>query len=317
MAQVVRPQGLIGPLVVTVIGVILLFNGVPALFQWIGWIAQTAVVIGVEGALDTALVPLMLAGGASFVGLLMLRGGFGALRSLARGATQRAQAQVRGGVQQVRREAGQRYADVRQEVGQRYGEARAQAEHLQPSSQQGWFERIESLGREVEAERARRSGQPVAQQPPRQQQQRQRPPQAPQRAPQPAQQRPPQQRPPQPQRQPQPAQQQRAPGGERLGRIEELRQRVDSRVQQAAHLQDAGTQAANRVRQAAHDEAARVQQRQLPNPSDDVTALIGRLDRADGERVRRHGSSLTRSSLTTSSLSKTSLRLNSLLARRH
>lgn len=326
MAQVVRPQGLIGPLVVTVIGVILLFNGVPALFQWIGWVAQTAVVIGVEGALDTALVPLMLAGGASFVGFLMLRGGFGALRSLARGATQRAQAQVRGGVQQVRREAGQRYDDVRQEVGQRYGEARAQAEHLQPSSQQGWFERIESLGRQVEAERARRSGQPVAaQQPPRRQQQR--PQQAPQQAPQQRAQQPPQQRPlqqqqrqqqrpPQPQRQPQPAQQ-RAPGGERLGRIEELRQRVDSRVQQAVHLQDAGTQAANRVRQAAHDEAARVQQRQLPNPSDDVTALIGRLDRADGERVRRHGSSLTRSSLTTSSLSKTSLRLDSLLARRH
>ena len=49
-------------------------------------------------------------------------------------------------------------------------------------------------------------------------------------------------------------------------------------MQQAVHLQDAGTQAANRVRQAAHDEAARVQQRQLPNPSDDVTALIARGD---------------------------------------
>lgn len=293
MAQVVRPKGFIGPLIVMVLGVILLLNGVPALFQWIGWVAQSAVVAGVENALGTALVPLLLAGGASFVGFLMLRGGFGALRSVARGATQRAQAQLRGGVQQARRDVGQRYSDVRQEVGQRYGEARAQAEHLQPSSQQGWFERIESLGREVDSERARRAGQPAAvQQPPRQQ------PQQAQR-----------QQPQQPQRQ----QPQQAPGGERLGRIEQLRQRADSRVQQ---VQDAGTQAAQRVRQAAHDEAARVQQRQLPNPSDDVTALIGRLDRADGERVRGRASSLTRSSLTTSSLSKTSLRLNSLLARR-
>ncbi len=88
-------------------------------------------------------------------------------------------------------------------------------------------------------------------------------------------------------------------------------------MQQAVQLGDAGTQAAQRVRQAAFEEAARVQQRQLPKPSDDVTALIGRLDRADAEHVRRQGSSLTRSSLTTSSLSKTSLRLNSLLARRH
>ncbi|MGM1030371.1 MAG: hypothetical protein ACQEWM_10990 [Actinomycetota bacterium] len=306
MAQVVRPQGFIGPLVVTVFGVILLLNGVPALFQWIGWVAQTALVIGVEGAIETALIPLLLAGGATFVGFLMLRGGFGALRSVARGATQRAQAQVRGGVQQVRREAGERY-----------GEARTQAEHLQ-SSQQGWFERIESLGREVESERARRSGQPVAaHQPPRHPQPQQRPQQQ-----RPQQSQPPQQRPQQeqPQRQihaPQEPRGQRTPGGQRLERIDELRQRVDSRVQQAAQLGDAGTQAAQRVRQAAFEEAARVQQRQLPKPSDDVTRLIGRLDRADAEHVRRQGSSLTRSSLTTSSLSKTSLRLNSLLARRH
>ena len=88
MAQVVRPQGFIGPLVVTVIGIILLFNGVPALFQWIGWIAQSALVVGVEGAIDQALVPVGLAAGATFVGFLMVRGGFGSLRSLARGATQ-------------------------------------------------------------------------------------------------------------------------------------------------------------------------------------------------------------------------------------
>ncbi|MFA4840924.1 MAG: hypothetical protein WC580_04370, partial [Agrococcus sp.] len=210
----------------------------------------------------------------------------------------------------------QRYADARREVGQRYGEARLQAEHLQPSSQQGWFERIESLGREVETERARRAGQPAAaQQPPRHPQPQQQRPQQQRPAPQGPQQQRPQQA--QPQRQAQPAQQRgQQPGGERLGRIEQLRQQVDSRVQQAQQLQDAGMQAAQRVREAAHDEAARVQQRQLPNPSDDVTALIGRLDRADGERVLRHASSLTRSSLRTSSLSKTSLRLNSLLARR-
>ncbi|ROR65247.1 hypothetical protein [Agrococcus jenensis] len=304
MAQVVRPQGFIGPLVVTVIGVILLFNGVPALWQWIGWVAQTALVVGPERAIEMALTPLLIAGGATFVGFLMLRGGFGALRSLMRGATQRAQAQVRGGVQQARGGVQQ----ARNEVGQRYGEARAQAEHLQPSGQQGWFERIESLGREVEAERARRSGQPVAQQQPQRPQQ-QRPQQPQQRQPQ--QQRPPQ---PQPQRAPQPQQQPRAggPGGERLGRIEELRQRVDTRVQQATRIGDAGTQAAQRVRQAAFDEAARVKQRQLPNPSDEVAALIGRLDLADHERVVHRGSSLTRSSLRTSALSKTSLSLNSL-----
>jgi|GEM_PF-3068257 len=302
MAQVVRPQGFIGPLVVTVIGVILLFNGVPALWQWIGWVAQTALVVGPERAIEMALMPLLIAGGATFVGFLMLRGGFGALRSLMRGATQQAQAQVRGGVQQVRGGVQQ----ARNEVGQRYGEARAQAEHLQPSGQQGWFERIESLGRDVEAERARRSGQPVAQQ---QRPQQQRPQQQ-----LPQQQRP-QQRPPQPQqRAPQPQQQPRAgaPGGERLGRIEELRQRVDTRVQQVTRIGDAGTQAAQRVRQAASDEAARVQQRQLPNPSDEVAALIGRLDLADHERVVHRGSSLTRSSLRTSALSKTSLSLNSL-----
>ncbi|MET4099085.1 FtsZ-binding cell division protein ZapB [Agrococcus sp. UYP10] len=303
MAQVVRPQGFIGPLVVTVIGVILLFNGVPALWQWIGWVAQTALVVGPERAIEMALTPLLFAAGATFVGFLMLRGGFGSLRSLMRGATQRAQAQVRGGVQQVRGGVQQ----ARTEVGQRYGEARAQAEHLQPSGQQGWFERIESLGREVEAERARRSGQPVAQQqrPPQQ-----RPPQQ-QRPQQPQQQRPapqPQQRAPQQQQQPRAG----APGGERLGRIEELRQRVDTRVQQATRIGDAGTQAAQRVRQAAFDEAARVQQRQLPNPSDEVAALIGRLDLADHERTVHHGSSLTRSSLRTSALSKTSLSLNSL-----
>ena len=79
-----------------------------------------------------------------------------------------------------------------------------------------------------------------------------------------------------------------------------------------ARIGDAGTQAAQRVRQAASDEAARVQQRQLPNPSDEVAALIGRLDLADHERVVHRGSSLTRSSLRTSALSKTSLSLNSL-----
>ncbi len=302
MAQVVRPQGFIGPLVVTVIGLILLFNGVPALWQWIGWVGQTALVVGVERAIEMALMPLLIAGGATFVGFLMLRGGFGALRSLARGATARAQAQARGGVQQVRGGVQQ----ARTEVGQRYGEARAQAEHLQPSRQQGWFERIESLGRDVEAERSRRSGQQVAQQPQRQPQQ---------RPPQP-QQRPPQQR---PQEQPRVAQQPRqqgAPGRERLGRVEELRQRVEGRVQQATQLRDTGAEAAQRVRQAAHEEAARVQQRQLPNPSDEVAALIGRLDLADHERVGRRGSSLTRSSLRTSALSKTSLSLNSLLQHR-
>ena len=44
MAQVVRSQGWVGPIVTMVIGGILLLNGVPALIQWLPWIAQTALV---------------------------------------------------------------------------------------------------------------------------------------------------------------------------------------------------------------------------------------------------------------------------------
>ncbi|UOW01448.1 hypothetical protein [Agrococcus sp. SCSIO52902] len=325
MAQVVRPQGFIGPLVTMVIGAILLFNGVPGLLQWIGWIGQSALVVGIESAFDTAFIPLILSAAASIIGLAMVRGGFTSLRGVLRGAGQRAREQVRGGVQQVRREAGQRY-----------GEAVGQAEHLQNAVPQSWRERIEAAAREVEGERARRSGaQPQVHASPQQRPQQPRPqaPRQPQPQPQPQRQGQGQQGYPgqgqqgyqgqqdyqgqaayqgQQQRQPQPA-----PGSDRLARIEQLRRQVDSRVQQqVGQLQDAGRQAADRVRQAATDEAARVQQRQLPNPSDEVTALIGRLDLADNERIRRRGSSLTRSSLATSSLSKTSLTLNSLLQHR-
>lgn len=316
MAQVVRPQGFIGPLVTMVIGAILLFNGVPGLLQWIGWIGQSALVVGFESAFDTAFIPLILSAAASIIGLAMVRGGFTSLRGVLRGAGQRAREQVRGGVQQVRREAGQRY-----------GEAVGQAEHLQNAVPQSWRERIEAAAREVEGERARRSGAQPQVHAPQQQQRPQQPRPQSQRQPQPQRQGQRQQGYPsqgqqgyqgqaayqgQQQRQPQ-----QAPGSDRLARIEQLRRQVDSRVQQqVGQLQDAGRQAADRVRQAGIDEAARVQQRQLPNPSDEVTALIGRLDLADNERIRRRGSSLTRSSLATSSLSKTSLTLNSLLQHR-
>ena len=49
MAQVVQSKGWVGPLVTMVIGVILLLNGVPALIQWLPWIAQTALVMGMPG----------------------------------------------------------------------------------------------------------------------------------------------------------------------------------------------------------------------------------------------------------------------------
>ncbi|MCR8672076.1 hypothetical protein, partial [Agrococcus sp. HG114] len=148
MAQVVRPQGFIGPLVVLIIGAVLLFNGVPALFQWLSWAAQSALVLGVEAALETAAVPLLLAGGSTFIGFLMLRGGWASLMALARGATKRAQEQVRTGAQQVRRE-----------VDQRRGELTARAQQLEDRVPQAWRDRIDAAAREAEAERARRSGQ--------------------------------------------------------------------------------------------------------------------------------------------------------------
>lgn len=63
----------------------------------------------------------------------------------------------------------------------------------------------------------------------------------------------------------------------------------------------------------AADRAAQV----LPQRLDSATeALVGALDIADAERVRRRGSTLVRSSLTTGALSKTSLRTNSLFRHR-
>ena len=76
MAQVVRPQGFIGPIVLLIVGVVLLINGVPALIQWIGWVAQVSLVSGVERAIEQAAVPLLLAAGSTFVGFLLLRGGW-------------------------------------------------------------------------------------------------------------------------------------------------------------------------------------------------------------------------------------------------
>ena len=338
MAQVVRPQGFIAPIILLIVGAVLLFNGVPALFQWLGWVMQSSLAIGLDSALESAAAPLLISAGATLVGALMVRGGWGSLMSLARTASKRAHEQARTGAQQVRHE-----------VDLRRGQVTSQAEHLQNRVPQSWRERIDAAAREVESERARRSGQqpqvfgqsqgrgPL----PGQQQQRpqgaaqpagayqQRAPQGyQQRASEGYQQRAPQghaqqaqqgyrQQPPQQRPAAQPAPRQQAPGTERLSRVEELRQEVAARAQQAGGLQDAGTQAAGRLKQAALDEAARVQQRQLPNPSDEVAALIDRLDAANTERVRRRGSSLTRSSLSTSALSKTSLRLNSLLQRRH
>lgn len=350
MAQVVRSQGWVGPIVTMVIGGILLLNGVPALIQWLPWIAQTALVAGADYALEIALVPLLLAGAASFIGFLMVRGGFGALRQRIRGAGQRAREQARGGIQQVRREATQRY-----------GDATAQAEHLVNKVPQSWRERIQAAADAVEKERAARAvdtahpewegrqaqghGQSQSQRPRQQapqgyqgqgrqqgqgqrlqegygqpqqagqghqqaargqqgygQQQGQRPQQGGQQSPPPGWQLT-QQSPRRPRSQ--------APGADRLSRIEELRQKVDSRAQQLVQGQDAH-RAADQARRAAQAAAQRIQQG-LPLHLDEATeALVGRLDLADAERIRRRGSSLTRSSLRASSLSRTSLSLNSL-----
>lgn len=305
MAQVVRPQGFIGPIVLLIIGIVLLFNGVPALIQWIGWVAQVSLITGVDGALEQAGGPLLLAAGATFVGFLLLRGGWNALMGLARTASKRAQEQVRTGAQQVRRE-----------VDQRRTQLSAQAQHLQDRVPQSWRERIDAAAREVEAERARRSGQqpsvyahsqwqaPEGQRAPQQSPAQQRPQQMPGQ--QPAQQRPAAQ----PQRQ-------QAPGADRLARIEELRGRVGERLErQASQSPQAAKQAAAQVKRAAEMAAARAQRGVESSVDPEVRALVGRLDRADAERVRRRGSSLTSSSLSTSALSKTSLTLNSLLRQR-
>lgn len=303
MAQVVQSKGWVGPLVTMVIGVILMLNGVPALIQWVPWLAQASIAMGTDSALETALVPLMLAGAASFIGFLMLRGGFSALRERARGAAKRTQEQVRSGVQQVRREATQRY-----------GEATSQAEHLVNKVPQSWRERIQAAATAVEKERAARAvstahpewegqgARRAAEQPQayRGQGQQQGQGQRMQRG---------------YELQEQAQQRQQLPGGERLSRIEELRARVDSKTQQASQAQEAARQA-DQVRRAAKAAADRVQHG-MPMHLDEATeALVGRLDLFDAERIRRRGSSLTRSSLTTSALRKTSLSTNSLFRHR-
>ncbi|WP_026372728.1 hypothetical protein [Agrococcus lahaulensis] len=303
MAQVVRPQGFIGPIVLLIVGIVLLINGVPALVQWIGWVAQVSLVTGVEGALEQAGGPLLLAAGSTFVGFLLLRGGWNALMGLARTASKRAQEQVRRGAQQVRRE-----------VDERRTQATAQAQHLQDRVPQSWRERIDAAAREVEAERARRSGQQPNVYANSQWQ-------APQRAPQhaPAQPRPqqaPSQQAAQQRPAPQPARQQ-SPGADRLARIEQLRSRVGERLErQAAQSPQAAKQTATQVKRAAEMAAARAQRGAESSLDPEVQALVGRLDLADAERVRRRGSSLTSSSLSTSALSKTSLTLDSLLRQR-
>lgn len=324
MAQVVSPKGWIGPLVTMVVGIILLLNGVPALIQWLPWIAQSALIVGVDGALETALVPLMLAGAATFIGFLMMRGGFGALRQVARGTASRAREQARTGVQQVRRE-----------VSQRSGELSSQAEHLVNRVPQSWRERIAAAASAVEQERAARAGTA-----PSQQQQRPSVPQGqrPQHGQDHRQGQAQQSGEPylgqgrqqgqgqqlgqgqqqgQGQRMQQPTSQRQQPGGERLRRIDELRQRVDAREQQARQApEQAARQAAEQARRAASLAAERAQQG-LPQHLDEATAmLVGQLDLADSERIRRNGSTLVRSSLTTSALSKTSLRTNSLFRHR-
>ncbi|GEK80279.1 hypothetical protein [Agrococcus baldri] len=314
MAQVVQSKGWVGPLVMMVVGVILLANGIPAFIQWLPWVAQTALIMGMDYALETALVPLLLAAAATFIGFLMLRGGFGALRQRARGAARRAQEQVRGGVEQVRREASQRS-----------GDARSQAQQLVNKVPQGWRERIEAAAAAVEQERAARAvdhahpewegqgARRAAEQPQQFRGQGQQQGQG--QHLQGQQQGHPQQG--RPAAQQQPAQrQQQLPGGERLSRIEELRSRVDAKAQQAVQGQDAARQAAQQARRAAKAAAERVQQG-LPLHLDDATeALVGRLDLADAERLRRRGSSLVRSSLTTGALRKTSLSTNSLFRHR-
>lgn len=300
MAQVVRPQGFVAPLVMLAIGGVMLVNAVPNLVQWATWIPQAAIFYGLEGAIERAAVPLIIASVVGVIGLLFVRGAVSALRNRARGAGQRAREQARAGVQQAR---------------QRSDAARSAVQRA-PS---GWRERVEHALREAEARLDASVQNPAAQ--PQPVQQRVANPGAPEwrgqggegwqgQAPQqPARQQPQEQAQQQPRRQPQ--QRPEAPGADRMRRIEELRRRIDQRANEIR--QQPGTdarRAAEQVRRAALEAASQVG---LPQHDAAVAALVESLDIADGERMRRRGSSLTSSSLTTSSLARTSLTTNSLL----
>ena len=82
MAQVVRQRGFVGPLILLVVGAILLLNGIPAVVQWMAWVARTAVVVGTDSAIETAAAPIALGAVLSFIGLLLVRGSLSALARL-------------------------------------------------------------------------------------------------------------------------------------------------------------------------------------------------------------------------------------------
>lgn len=95
----------IGGIVMAVIGVILLFNALPALFSNLGTLAQWATIYGLERAIETTLPYFILPVILVVVGLVLIRSGWRMLRTGTRDsrawATQQAQRAGQGIEQRV------------------------------------------------------------------------------------------------------------------------------------------------------------------------------------------------------------------------
>jgi hypothetical protein len=293
-----RPDGkaAITGVILFVVGLVLLFNGVPPLLGSLGQLVSWSAFMGLERAVETVLPYLVLPGILTIVGLLMLRGGFQMLRKQgtkgaqwARSEWQERQPEVQHTMQSARERLQSQGASVweqTQQTAQRQSPAWAQQQQRQGSASQaqrpGW------PGQAQQGQRPAWPGQQQGQQ----------------RAPQP------QQRQPQPPA-PRPGQRQQAqPRGSAT--LERMQQRIA----------DAAT-ATDRARDAAmakHDQQAAALQRRaersaahLPQSYADPGVSFGSPELVSG---RRASSILASSSLRSTSLSRTSLSLDSLRLRR-
>ncbi|GAA2170952.1 hypothetical protein GCM10009846_03120 [Agrococcus versicolor] len=298
-----RPDGkaAITGVILFIVGLVLLFNGVPPLLGSLGQLVTWSAVMGLERAVETVLPYLVLPGILTIVGLLMLRGGFGMLRrqgtkgaQWARSEWQERQPEVQQRVLSAREQLQSQGATVweqTQQRAQRQSPAWAQQQQRQGSASQaqrpGW------PGQAQQGQRPAWPGQQQGQQRAPQQQQRQ--PQAQQRRPQP---------PP-----PQPGQRQQPRGSATL-------ERMQQRIADAATATDRARDAA----MAKHEQQSAALQRRAERTAAHVApsyadpgVSFGSPELVSG---RRASSILASSSLRSTSLSRTSLSLDSLRLRR-
>lgn len=277
-----RPNGpaAITGVVLLIVGLILLFNGVPGLFGAIGTTAQWVAFSDLDRALTVNGLYLLLYGALTLAGLLMVRGGFRMLRKQGKKGAQWAQSewQQHGGevqqrVQSAREQLQSQGQGMRQQVQQR-------AQQQRP--QQGW-----SPQQQAAANQQQRQGWPG--QPPQGQWQGQN-----------AQQRQP--APPQPRTQQQPARPQST--------LERMQQRMAEATSATDRARDAALakheEQAEALRQRAERAAAHAAFAE-PGSSFGAPELVA---------GRRASSILSSSSLRSSSLRSTSLSLDSLRLRR-